>query len=267
MFTRGRRIAFRNRAEYAWAWKTLRRNFKSVLACVLMPDHIHLAIESPDIELSQRKLAACLAAFARVHHHSPIWEKIEPPAPIENDLHLLRQVRYIHLNPCRAKLVPDPLEWEWSTHLEVVGASVPAWMNSEAIRHATEFVITRSRKPWRERFHEYVSGDPSVAIASTPYPRVQDRLIASYQELERGTLIATHADRLRQRRGLNLRGIFVRLALDLGFPSCGSLAEFLGVETRTVVGLRGADLKPTESAALAAARLVLSDERLRRAFR
>ena len=32
-------------------------------------------------------------------------------------------VRYIHLNPVRAKLVNNPEEWEWSSHWEYIGES------------------------------------------------------------------------------------------------------------------------------------------------
>jgi REP element-mobilizing transposase RayT len=164
VFTRFRQLAFRSRLEYQAMWSSLREGFVAPLACVLMPDHLHLAIEAVDLGVAVRSLRDRVQALARRFRRGALWEELKEPEAIPNAQHLLRTIRYIHLNPCRRGLVRDPLEWEWSTHLDVLGAVAPAWVDLRRIEGLMRF----GRTPWRERFHAYVSGDPSVQVAGTP---------------------------------------------------------------------------------------------------
>lgn len=75
--------------------------------------------------------------------------------PIADGKHFRRTVRYIHLNPCRAGLVTDPLAWPFSTHRDMTGFAIAP-------------VCSRARDP--ETFHRWVSSDPSVAVAGSPLP-------------------------------------------------------------------------------------------------
>ncbi len=69
------------------------------------------------------------------------------PTPLIPDAkHLLRQVRYVHLNPCRGGLVQDPLCWRMARCLQYRGRNFAEW------------------------FHGYVSGDPHTSVAGTPFP-------------------------------------------------------------------------------------------------
>ena len=74
-------------------------------------------------------------------------------------------MRYTVLNPSRAGIVDDPLSWPWSTHRDVVGAIADPWVTAERLGAALG-----SRMASAQDIHAYVSGDPSVAIAGTPFP-------------------------------------------------------------------------------------------------
>jgi hypothetical protein len=100
----------------------------------------------------------------RFHSNTKIWAKVPEPILIPDRHHLLRQIRYVHLNPCRAGLAPDPLSWEWSTHRDFTGCVINPWPS--ITRLATELKVDRHR--FGNWFHAYASKDPSVAIAGTP---------------------------------------------------------------------------------------------------
>lgn len=54
---------------------------------------------------------------------------------IDADAYLLELVRYIHLNPVRAKMVKLPDEHPWSGHLALLGKEVLPW-------HCTDYVLS-----------------------------------------------------------------------------------------------------------------------------
>jgi REP element-mobilizing transposase RayT len=262
VFTRGYRTAFRNRTEYHTMWCALRRKFPVVLACVLMPDHIHLLVEAESFALAKRRLNAVTRNFARKFHHAPIWSEIEPRSDVTTSFHLLRAVRYIHLNPPRKHLASDPLNWEWSTHLDAVGAVAAPWIDLAAIERAVRIVFPKSKRPWREELHAYVSGDPSVNVNSTPYPALKESVVTSLAELARAVRVASRALDLRRTQRPSARRVFIHLAYLLGDPSYCALAKYLGLNQRTIGRLAARPLSRAEALQIQSARLVVSDSRI-----
>lgn len=149
-------------------WRRLRGKFPCVAACVLMPNHLHLLIFSSHPETLQWDLGVELRAWTRAFYPgSQIWAPIPKPRLIPDLLQLKRQLRYVHLNPCRAQLAKDPLQWEWSTHRDVTGCVVDPWPDLQKL--ARLFEVPQSKLG--DAIHRYVSGDPSVAVTGTPMIR------------------------------------------------------------------------------------------------
>lgn len=151
-----RRLLFRTWTEGVALWRRVVRAQPGLVALVLMPDHLHLIAPSD----SRLALAAALSGFARWRNArrdeaGPVFAPLPPAEPLVDDDKRRRSVRYLHLNPCRARLVRDPLAWPLSTHRDAVGLASPA-------------VIRPHPDP--ARFHGYVSADPSVAVDGTPLP-------------------------------------------------------------------------------------------------
>jgi putative transposase len=150
-------LLFRDHAEARALFDILASAFPDAEAICLMPDHVHLVV--PDAGALDR-LRAALSGFARWRNarrstSGPVWRPAPAAEPLPDALHAHRTVRYVHLNPCRAGLVADPLAWPWSTHRDATGfAAAP--------------VRPRVHEP--ERFHAYVSGDPSVRPEGTSLP-------------------------------------------------------------------------------------------------
>ena len=137
------------------------RAFPELLALCVMPDHVHLLLPHAD---PGHRFGAVLSGYtrwrnaARGRRVANLWQPAPPPVPIPDVHHLRRTVRYIHLNPCRAGLVDDPLAWPFSTHRDRVGFAPPSTIPIES-------------DPGR--FHRYVSGDPSVNPSGTPLPTLR----------------------------------------------------------------------------------------------
>ncbi len=158
---------FEHRIACVDLWVRLGRAF-DLVACVLMPNHDHVLAQL-ERDTATRTSARVLSAFRRrmlALRTVPIefeWEPLPRPEKVQNDKrHIARTVRYIHLNPTRDDLCSDPLEWEWSTHRDWVGAvghpcvDRPRWARAMGCR-------PRSYAEW---LHEYVSRDVSVRDAS-----------------------------------------------------------------------------------------------------
>ncbi len=130
---------------------------------------------------------------------------------------LRRNERYIHLNPCRARLIDDPLAWPWSTHRDRVGLAWPC------------AVPTRTDPA---AFHRYVSADPSVAVDGTLLPCRLDGGTAEQVYAAVSALTRSPAERLQLRgpaRTLWIQSL--RLLTELTQPA---IAREVGVCLSTV---------------------------------
>lgn len=145
-------------------WSRLVAHF-DVIACTLMPDHVHLfARVAPERAL--RTFAQILSAFrARAIRDRGYgvdafeWEPLPAPGRVRRDSrHIARTIRYIHLNPCRDALCDDPFEWEWSTHRDWTGAVASSCVD---VRRWGR-VLGRAPSAVESWLHEYACADPSV---------------------------------------------------------------------------------------------------------
>jgi putative transposase len=91
-------------------------------AYVLMPNHFHLLLEvqeSPTARIMQSLLTGYVRRFNRTHRHKGhLFQGRYKAILCDRDSYLMELVRYIHLNPLRAKMVKRPGQWQWSGHGE-----------------------------------------------------------------------------------------------------------------------------------------------------
>ncbi len=94
-------------------------------AYVLMSNHFHLLLEvqqASTARVLQSLLTGYARRFNRTHHHrGHLFQGRYKAIVCDRDSYLLELVRYIHLNPVRAKMVKRPGEWQWSGHAEYLG--------------------------------------------------------------------------------------------------------------------------------------------------
>lgn len=91
----------------------------SWLVCV-MPNHYHLVFRTrePNLSDTMEHLNGQYARWwnRRHQHVGHVFQARFKAQIIESGQYLLRLVRYVLLNPVRAKLVKEPSEWRWSSY-------------------------------------------------------------------------------------------------------------------------------------------------------
>lgn len=94
-------------------------------AYALMKNHIHLLLEVKAVPLS-RIMQSLLFRYAqyfnrRYREVGHLFEGRYKAIVCDKDAYLLELVRYIHLNPVRARVVNDPEDYMWTGHLSYLG--------------------------------------------------------------------------------------------------------------------------------------------------
>jgi hypothetical protein len=200
-------------------WRMLCAAFPELLSLCVMPDHVHLQLPYEAADRFYRVLRA-FARWQRNHRRvrGRLFEPVPDPVIREGWTKMRADQRYIHLNPCRAQLVEDPLAWAASTHRDAVGLSL--WP-----------VRRPDRDP--EGYHRFVSSDPSVDPRGTILPvRPQitpgpAAVLAAVSALGR---ITQRELQLRSRE----RTLYVRAARVLTTASSTDIGALVGLGPRAV---------------------------------
>jgi len=105
-----------------------------LLSYCLMPNHVHLLIETPDTNLAngmQWLQSRYALAFNERHHRSGhLFEAPYKSPVITTDEALVRTVGYIVVNPVAAVLCKRADEWKWGSHHVIAESTrfVPRWL-------------------------------------------------------------------------------------------------------------------------------------------
>lgn len=223
------RALFRSWEEACRLWHLLVHHCPGPAALCIMPDHVHLlhrASAARGFHIARRAYAQWLA---RRHPDARLWKRAPVPVAVPAGTKTQRTRRYIHLNPCRARLVADPIAWPLSTHLDAIGMAVPP-------------VRPPARDPLA--FHRYVSGDPTVIPTGTdlPMPSADEPLldhlvdaISTAMRIPAGAVLCTRGP---------ARTAFIAAARALTSSSTAQIGRFAGVSPRSVQRI-SADTSPT----------------------
>jgi putative transposase len=108
-----------------------------IYAYALMPNHFHLLIEAdeaPLAQIMQKTLTAYAKYFNHMHKHKGhVFQGRYRAVLCEKDSYLLELVRYIHLNPVKAKLASQVAQWPWTSHAYYVRPNPKSWVDSAAV--------------------------------------------------------------------------------------------------------------------------------------
>lgn len=126
---------------------------------VIMPNHFHLLIRTgarPLSDLMRKLLTGYALYFNKKHQRGGyLYQNRYKSILCQEDEYLLELVRYIHLNPLRAKIVEGMnglSRYKWSGHSVILGKNKAEWqssgdilqyfgkMKSEAVRKYEEFI-------------------------------------------------------------------------------------------------------------------------------
>lgn len=109
-------------------------------AYVLMGNHFHLLLETPEPNLSRgiRQLNGIYTQrFNRRHGRvGHLFQGRYKGILVERDSHLLELCRYIVLNPVRAGMARSAKDWKWSSYRSTAGLDErPGWLACETTLH------------------------------------------------------------------------------------------------------------------------------------
>ena len=143
--------------------RALERYGASLFAYCWMTNHVHLAIRIADAPLgsvmgivASRYARAKQRAVATTGH---LFERRYRARLVDADRYLLALVRYVHLNPVRARMVDDPRDYRWSSHCAYLGAPCPRWLRIEPVLE----VLGRRADTARAAYHRFMNEAPGDA--------------------------------------------------------------------------------------------------------
>jgi hypothetical protein len=155
-----------------------------------MGNHYHLLLETPDANLGRgmRQLNGVFTQKLNRRHDrvGHVFQGRYKAILVEKESHLLELARYVVLNPVRAKLVKQVVDWRWSSYGATAGERpAPPWLETDWLlacfggrgRRAAyrRFVAEGlgSRPPW-EDLESGVLGGPAFLAEVRERNLVQD---------------------------------------------------------------------------------------------
>jgi REP element-mobilizing transposase RayT len=128
-------------------------------AWALIPNHLHLLLRTglaPVATVMRRLLTGYAVSFNHRHRrHGQLFQNRYKSILCQEDLYLLELVRYIHLNPLRAKQVKelkDLDKYSYCGHSVLMGKRKQEWQDTDYI---LKFYDSKSSTA-RRRYREYV---------------------------------------------------------------------------------------------------------------
>ena len=124
----------RDYARYRALLATVVRQYGwRLMAFCLMPNHVHLLVETPSRSLGtgmQRLHGVYARDFNRRHVRcGHVFQGRYGAIRVTSDEQLWTVARYIATNPVAAGLCAEPAHWKWGSHAAVVAGCPPDWMD------------------------------------------------------------------------------------------------------------------------------------------
>ncbi len=183
-----RRKIFRSHDDYIKFTATLESQKAKLpfflYAYCLMPNHVHLLIEMQDDPLSQI-MQRVLTTYSQYHNRrykkiGHLFEGRYKSILCQTDRYLGELVRYIHLNPVRARIVKRPEDYQYSGHRAYLGLDKTGLVDTEPVlRH-----FGGSRKRAVESYIQFVESSLAEQSQDQYYRAAEGRLLGSEEFLE-----------------------------------------------------------------------------------
>jgi putative transposase len=126
-------------------------------AWALMPNHFHLLLRTANVPIAtimRRLLTGYAVGFNRRHRrHGHLFQNRYKSILCQEDLYLMELVRYIHLNPLRARLVSNLNElnrYPYSGHSTLMGSKKNLWQDVDYVLSFFGKRLSVCRKKYRQ---------------------------------------------------------------------------------------------------------------------
>ena len=156
-----RQKLFESKADYGDFLKRLGLIVKETqticYAWALIPNHFHLLLKTANTPIStvmRRFLTGYAVSFNRRHRrHGHLFQNRYKSILCQQDAYLLELVRYIHLNPLRAKLVSDIKalnKYTYAGHSVIMGKYSNNWQDTKALLRLFGDRLSQARRRYSE---------------------------------------------------------------------------------------------------------------------
>jgi len=131
-------------------------------AFCLMTNHVHLLVQVAEVPLSRvihnltlRYTAWLNRRHGRIGH---LFHGRYKALLVDADTYLLELVRYIHLNPVRAKITELPEEYRWTGHRAIAGRESLPWLTTDWVLSQFGRDLGSARKCYAAFVNEAIRG-------------------------------------------------------------------------------------------------------------
>lgn len=143
-------------------------NFQLYAYC-LMGNHVHLLLRicGESLETVFKRIGARYVYWYNVKYRrvGHLFQDRFKSEPVEHDSYFITVLRYIHLNPVKAKLCKHPKDYRWSSYGDYVG-------DSQQIDR--EFALGILGLEEFKRYHEQTNDDKCLDISQAPRRGITD---------------------------------------------------------------------------------------------
>ena len=140
-----------------------------VHAYCLMTNHVHLLL-APETESGLAGLIQRLHARHTLRRNrrdgleGTLWQGPFDSSVVDTDTYLLVCCRYIELNPVRAGMVSDPVEYRWSSCAARLKGDLPPWLDPDPSFLALGSTVEARTSAYRDFLCEAISEDQQELI-------------------------------------------------------------------------------------------------------
>jgi putative transposase len=198
-------------------------------AWVLMDNHYHLLIETPEGNLSQaiRHLNGVYTLrFNRGHKRfGHLFQGRYKAILVHKDSYLKELCRYVVLNPVRAKMVKHPKEWKWSSYRATAGyETVPEWLEVKWLIEPFAKIEHRAQELYRQFVLE------GLKMKESPWDQVKGQVLLGVKEFEEHIKV-----KIRGKHHAEAPGKQQKLGLPDSRETLESIGKLYGMSVKDIV--------------------------------
>ncbi len=139
---------------------------------VLMDNHYHLIVETPDASLSKimHYINTGYAAYFNARHKriGPLYQGRFKAMLVEQDEYLHYLSCYIHLNPVRAGIVKSPEEYTYSSYnVFTSNLEAPKWLNTGFILSMFDKKASKAKNLYKQFVIRNIGKEKEIIIQNT----------------------------------------------------------------------------------------------------
>jgi putative transposase len=166
-------------------------------AYVLMTNHYHLIVETPEKNLSRimHYLNGSYTTYTNIKRKRSghLFQGRYKAIVVDKESYLLELSRYLHLNPVRAKMVEKPEEYPYSSYASFISANPESMINVGAILG----MFSKSEKRARKRYQAFVE-DAMGREPENPIKKVYGGVILGSHGFIKNILSQLESDRIEK---------------------------------------------------------------------